>query len=271
MLDPGCVVELPELVTAPPSEPGASGELTASAATNLLPVLTARPGLFDRVRDALPLVRRLAVLAVMLTLVLSFGRSSVADQYHVPTSSMAPTITPGDRIFVNKLAYGLRLPFTNSYLVERESPHAGDVVVFADPRGGPVPLVKRVVAVAGQTVAVHRGVLFIDGVPQRLEVLADGQILEHLGPGAHGAGSLVLAAFGPVVVPPEHFFVMGDNRAASLDSREMGAIPRELVRGRVVGVTYHRDNTGISSDRMLQAIDARPTPLPAQGFLGLSL
>lgn len=267
MFDPGCTAELSQPIPAPPSEPAALGELAASTTVELLPELSVRPGLAEQARRVWPVLRRLAIWAVLLTVVLSAARSSVADQYHVPTSSMAPTITPGDRIFVDKLAYGVRLPFTSTYVLDRGSPQPGDVVVFADPRGGPVPLVKRVVAVAGQTVSVQRGVLFIDGVPQRLEVLPDGQILEHLGAAAHGTGSLDLAPFGPAVVPADHLFVMGDNRAASLDSREMGTVPRNLVRGRVLGVTYHRDKDGIDSHRMLQAIDTRPTPAHAQGSL----
>ncbi|WP_245677886.1 signal peptidase I [Chondromyces crocatus] len=221
--------------------------------------LTVRLGVGDRIRQWLPGLRWIATRAILLAMALTLLRTTVADQYHVPTSSMWPTIAPGDRIFVYKLSYGLRLPFTSRYLLEGEGPRSGDVVVFSDPRGGAVPLVKRVVAVAGQTVAVQSGVLLIDGAPQTLEVLGDGQLLEHLGPLAHAAGSVDLAAFGPVVVPPEHVFMMGDNRAASLDSREIGPVPRHLVRGRVVGVLYHhREGAGLDAGRLLQAIDARP-------------
>lgn len=246
-------------------EPGERGEVNAAAAAAALPEIS-RPGVRDRVQRVLPGLRWVAMRAVLIVLLLTLVRTTVADQYHVPTGSMWPTIAPGDRIFVNKLAYGLRVPFTSRYLLERGGPRPGDVVVFSDPRGGAVPLVKRVVAVAGQTVAVQSGLLLIDGAPQAIEVLGDGQIVEHLGSVQHAAGSVDLATFGPVVVPPEHIFVMGDNRASSLDSREMGAIPKQLVRGRVVGVLYHqRDGAGVDAGRLLQAIDARPERGAARG------
>jgi signal peptidase I len=217
-----------------------------------------RPQAPARVRRAASALARFAALCAGLVLALTLARAVLADQYHVPTSSMWPTIAPGDRIFVDKLAYGLRVPFTDRWLIARAAPRPGDVVVFADPRGGRIPLVKRVVAVAGQTVAVRRGVLLVDGAPQEIEVLGDGQLIERLAGVAHAAGSLDLEAFGPVVVPFEHVFVMGDNRAASLDSRDMGAIPRRLLRGRVLGLLHHGNGAGLDPGRLLHAIDARP-------------
>jgi signal peptidase I len=183
-------------------------------------------------------------------LVLSLARASLADQYHVPTPSMWPTIKPGDRIFVSKAAFGLRVPFTNRYVLELEGPGVGDVVVFADPRGGAVSLVKRVVARAGQTVRMHDGTLYVDGHPQTLEELPDGRRVEHLGAVTHAEGERDLEEFGPVRVPADHVFVMGDNRATSLDSRFIGPISRSLLRGRVVGISY-----GATPDRLLHAID----------------
>jgi signal peptidase I len=185
------------------------------------------------------LLKILAALAI-----LTLGRSTLADQYHVPTGSMWPTITPGDRILVDKVAYGLRVPLTDHYLFERSGPSAGDVVLFADPRGGPTLLVKRVIALPGQTVMLRQGVLYVDGTR-----------VEHLGEVTHAAGEPDFDAFGPVVVPPDHLFVMGDNRAASLDSRAMGAVPRELLRGRVLRVVYHHDATGFDLSRALRSVD----------------
>src|SRR6478736_1536477 len=94
-----------------------------------------------------------------LALVLTVARSTLADQYHVPTASMWPTIEPGDRIFVSKAAYGLRVPFTDVFITGADVPEAGEVVVFGDPRGGAVPLVKRVVALEGQSVRLAGGTL----------------------------------------------------------------------------------------------------------------
>jgi signal peptidase I len=202
-------------------------------------------------RARAPLALKLVLLAVLLTL----GRAVLADQYLVPTSSMAPTIAPGDRIFVFKAAYGARVPFTDAYVDVGGGPARGDVILFGDPRGGHVPLVKRVVAFAGETVAMRDGVLILDGVAQPLERLASGREVEHLGDGTHAAGKREIEDFGPVVVPADHLFVMGDNRAASLDSRAMGPLPRRLVRGRVLGVVYGHSAAGFDATRILRPID----------------
>ena len=123
-------------------------------------------------------------------------------------------------------------------------------MVFGDPRGGPVALVKRVVALGGQTVRMHGGTLYVDGRSQRLEELEDGRLVEHLGAVTHAEGERDLEEFGPITVPTNHVFVMGDNRATSLDSRFIGTIPRALLRGKVVGIVY-----GATSERFLHALD----------------
>ena len=202
----------------------------------------------QRLRRLLRTPLRLVALVVLL----GATRSSLADQYHVPTGSMWPTIEPGDRIVVAKAAYGLRLPFSGFRLFDGDGPRLGDVVLFDDPRGGAIPLVKRVVALEGQTVAMRGGVLTIDGQPQRMEVLGDGRIVEHLGAVEHEAGGRDFEDYGPVVVPKGHMFMMGDNRPASLDSRMMGTVPRSLLLGRVLGVAFRGE--GIEWERVFRWI-----------------
>jgi signal peptidase I len=209
----------------------------------------------SRVDEAITSVARVLLRLFAALAILTLGRFTLADQYHVPTGSMWPTISPGDHILVDKTAYGLRVPFGSRYLIARSGPRPGEVVLFVDPRGGPVLLVKRVVALAGQTVAVHQGVLYVDGVSQRLEQLGDGTTVEHLGAVTHAAGERDFVSFGPAVVPPGHLFLMGDNRAASLDSRAMGAVPESLVRGRVMAVLYHVDSAGLDPSRLLLPLD----------------
>jgi signal peptidase I len=183
-------------------------------------------------RRYLPSVRRGVFFAMKLgaaIIALTAARASLADQYQVPTGSMAPTIEPGDRIFVDKMAYDIRLPFSDRVVVDRRGPAVGDLVILIDPRDGETTLVKRVVALAGQTVAMRRGTLFVDEAPQRLDRLDDGQLVERLGTMTHAEGERDLAAYGPFTVPPDHVFVMGDNRAVSLDSRVIGPIPRNWL------------------------------------------
>lgn len=185
------------------------------------------------------------------------ARSSLADQYLVPTGSMEPTILPGDRIFVDKLAYDLRAPFGSAVLLHRHEPMRGDLVIFLDPRDQGATFVKRVVALPGESVMMRDGTLFVDGEPQRLSMRPDGQLTERLGAVVHAAAGRDPESFGPVVVPEGQLFVMGDNRLLSYDSRFLGAIPRELVRGKVVGVVYHYDGGagGFDAARLIRALD----------------
>src|SRR5687767_10009385 len=107
--------------------------------------------------------RQVAPFAFVVLVLLSF-RSSIADWNDVPTGSMNPTILEGDRVFVNKLAYGLKVPFTTLHLLRWDQPERGQVVVFYAPHDG-TRMVKRVIAVPGDTVEMRDGVLIVNGQP----------------------------------------------------------------------------------------------------------
>jgi signal peptidase I len=158
---------------------------------------------------------RPALVQVAIVAAVAFAtRASFADQYTVPSGSMEPTIHVGDRIVVNKAAYGVRVPLTHVWLARFDPPRRGDVVVLdAD---GPDVLLKRVVAVGGDRVEVREGHLSIDGAP-----VADPAI-----PPDPGGPD-----FGPAVVPDGKLFVLGDNRGNSRDGRAFGWIDRERVLG----------------------------------------
>ncbi len=177
------------------------------------------------------------IISLGVTIMLVFTvRTSLADHYLVPTGSMEPTVVPGDRIFVSKLSYGVRLPLTSSDLAEFSDPVRGDVVVLTSPVDG-VTLVKRVVAVPGDTVAVRDGRLLLDGAAVPVTPTSSGWI-EHLDTGphpvsfAHGGGP----DFGPTFIPAEHYLVMGDNRGNSLDGRRFGLVHRDVIFGEALGV-----------------------------------
>jgi signal peptidase I len=153
---------------------------------------------------------------------------------------MEPTVEVGDRILVNKLAFGVRLPLTDYWLGSVQVPERGSVVVIAPPEDdGPV-LLKRVVAVAGDEVAVHGGRLFLDGqavAVERAPELPWHQEVERLGAPhrielAFGGGP----DFGPTRVPRGQMLVMGDNRGNSRDGRSFGFVDVDSVRGRAVAV-----------------------------------
>lgn len=191
-----------------------------------------------------PLPRRLLKIApeiagtLLAVAVLLSARSSLADHYHVPTGSMQPSVAIGDRVIVDKRAYGLRAPFTDTRVVDGDAPAPGDVVVLASPEDG-ATLLKRVVAAPGQSVEVRRGRIFLDGEAQPIYRTSAGYA-EELGERAHplwierGGGP----DFGPQVVPEDRFLVMGDNRGNSHDGRMFGFVERDALRGRVLGVYW---------------------------------
>ena len=185
-------------------------------------------------------------------------RSAVADWNHVPTGSMKPTILVGDRIFVNKLAYDLRVPFTRTKLASWSEPRRGDLVVFFSPADGK-RLVKRVVGLPGDRVSMVDNRLRVNGDELPYEPLgrdvieeldsADRQgrafLEEHLGERAHPVMWAPLRpsrnSFCRDAGPEERYFVMGDNRDESFDSRWFGVVPRELIVGRATAVAISVD------------------------------
>jgi signal peptidase I len=179
-------------------------------------------------------------------------RSVIADWNVVPTGSMKPTIVEGDRILVDKLAYDLRVPFTLVRLARFGDPQRGDVVVLFAPDTD-TRLVKRVVGVPGDRIALRDGTLIVNGeamhynpaAPSDYEALdaleqASHQFaLEQLGETGHPImlwRSAAQRSFGPVRVPAGHYFVMGDNRDNSRDSRSFGFVERAQIVGRATHV-----------------------------------
>jgi signal peptidase I len=181
-------------------------------------------------------------------------RSTVLDWNVVPTGSMNPTIVEGDYVVVNKLAYDLKIPFLGWKLFRWGGPQRGDIVVF-DPPGERDRFVKRVVGVPGDRLELRDNRLFINGRPARYAPLKPGWKdasdsgawlgLEVIAGKSHeiqlSADGSEHASFGPVVVPPGHYFMMGDNRDNSKDSRYFGFVARERIVGRVGRVLLSLD------------------------------
>jgi signal peptidase I len=181
-------------------------------------------------------------------------RSAWADWVSVPTGSMNPTIIEGDRVLVDKHAFGLRVPFTLIHLTSGEDPVRGEIVVFDSPKDG-TSLVKRVVGVPGDTVALDGERLLVNGKPASYtdgdtstlhSLLAETaalnpMVLREQGLGAdHNIlllpGRMGLAPFGPTTVPPGMYVMLGDNRDNSADSRFFGFVPRRNIVGRATRV-----------------------------------
>ena len=197
-------------------------------------------------------VTEIRVFLLMLLVVTSM-RSALADWNDVPTGSMKPTIQIGDRVVVNKLAYDLKIPFTTRQIMKWGDPVRGDIVVLFSPVDG-IRLVKRVVAVPGDRVAMFNNKLFINGKPMEWSPLVttidgDGMSFvatEDLAGHKHKvmvAPEIVPAerSFRPIEVPPGHYFVLGDNRDRSNDSRFIGFIERSRIVGRATAVAFSLD------------------------------
>jgi signal peptidase I len=176
-------------------------------------------------------------------------RSFLFEPFRIPSGSMMPTLLEGDFIFVNKFAYGLRLPVLNSKIVEIGEPKRGDVVVFRLPSDPSVNYIKRVVGLPGDVIDYEQGSkrLTINGMPMPVELLGDYEddpqyrlARENLDGVEHSVllmpGRLSLG--GVYKVPEGHYFVMGDNRDNSRDSRFEGVefIPEERLVGRAVRI-----------------------------------
>jgi signal peptidase I len=164
---------------------------------------------------------------------------------------MIPTILIGDRVFVLKCAYQIRVPFTRIRLYELPGPKRGDVVILRNPDGDRVPLVKRVVGLPGEIVELRQERLYVNGALQPAELARRGldesgeAVLvgnERLGLRKHLfqvlPGRPALRTFGPVRVPPGDVFLMGDNRDDSRDSRYFGPRPVSDLIGKAEGIFW---------------------------------
>jgi signal peptidase I len=208
--------------------------------------------------------------AVLIYLVI---KTFLMEAFRIPSGSMIPTLMVGDWLFVNKLAYGPHIPFTRIHLPGYRTPRHGDVVVFESPyqadeaeRGNdPTPtLVKRLVGTPGDTLYMREGMLYRNGIAQRqgfgadqnwkgmpdeVSELYDWQHQYELKASRFGPAPKqpLHDTWGPLVIPPGKYFMMGDNRYCSKDGRYWGLVPRENLRGRPMFV-YYSYRTSPSSD-----------------------
>ncbi|MGH8855687.1 MAG: signal peptidase I [Telluria sp.] len=209
-----------------------------------------------------------------LVFLLLFGvfRTAVADWNPIPSSSMRPNLLEGDVVFVNRLAYNLKVPLTDIVLTRTGEPRRGDVVTFASPQDG-TRLIKRVLALPGDRIEMRNERLVINGVESQYSV---EELVREPGPdGAMDAlrmteavdghrhriqllpQRLVARDFGPVTVPQGAYLMLGDNRDNSADSRYIGFVPRHLLIGR--------------AERILVSADYQGNWLPRPERFGMSL
>jgi signal peptidase I len=179
------------------------------------------------------------VIAVILAL---FIRTFVVQAFKIPTGSMENNLLVGDHLLVNKFIFAPTATAPEQELLPIEPIRRGDVVVFKFPQDPERDFIKRVIGLPGETLEIRNKKVFIDGRP------LDEPYVHFLQPPASGEGEVagydVRERYGPVVVPADHYFAMGDNRDNSEDSRYWGFLPRRYVKGKALMVYWSYDAGG---------------------------
>jgi signal peptidase I len=197
---------------------------------------------------------------VMFLLLFGVFRTAVADWSPIPSASMHPNLLEGDVVFINRLAYNVKLPLTDVVVARTGQPQRGDVVIFSSPRDGQ-RLIKRVIGLPGDVVELRDEKLIVNGRAAEYEPKGTGS--ELVGEAALVGTSLydetmdghrrriqvmpqleAARSFGPVTVPADQFLMLGDSRDNSVDSRYYGLVPRELLIGRAERILVSADIMG---------------------------
>jgi len=192
---------------------------------------------------------------IVFILLMSVFRSAVADWYSVPTGSMQPTIKEGDRIVVNKIAYDIRLPFSDISLLPLNTPKHGEIIVF-ESKAADLRLIKRVIGLPGDVVAMHNDKITLNNKPLSYQPYPRDELTDKTKDTDHSTEKIAnithrinvdksannrFSSFAPVVVPEGHYLVLGDNRRHSADSRVYGFVPHHEIRGKATAIAFSVD------------------------------
>ncbi|MDG2140335.1 MAG: signal peptidase I [Gammaproteobacteria bacterium] len=179
-----------------------------------------------------------------------FFKSAIADLSSISGASMLPTLLDGDKVWVNKLAYDVKIPFTEISLTKLSNPRRGDIVIV-DSKIANKRLIKRIIGIPQDTIYMQNNALVINGVPIDYDILSRENnatiIKEYLPHKTHQARlsqrfiNRSSRSYGPVIVPADEYFVLGDNRDNSADSRIYSFIPRGEIIGRSSSVIFSLD------------------------------
>lgn len=217
--------------------------------------------------DKEPLLVEYARSFFPVVLIVLLLRSFLVEPFRIPSGSMMPTLLVGDFILVNKFTYGVRLPVLNNKVIEMGEPERGDIVVFRFPKQPTVDYIKRVIGLPGDRIAYFDKKLFVNGKPVSYQSLGRYQGVgqgsnmtgaERLEEDLTGVKHSILTSPGVptvedvFVVPEGHYFVMGDNRDNSNDSRYWGTVPEANLVGKAFFIWMNWDwqNNGIAFERI---------------------
>ena len=183
------------------------------------------------------------IIAIILAL---FIRTFVVQAFKIPSGSMKPTLQIGDHILVNKFIYGVKIPYIGKTIIPVTNPDHGDIIVFRYPEDPDKDFIKRVIGVPGDTVEIKNKKVYVNQIPiaHDFGVHTDSRILE--GSISHRDN------FGPVTVPPDSYFVMGDNRDNSYDSRFWGFVSQRAIKGKafIIYWSWDSNNFGVRWERI---------------------
>lgn len=188
-------------------------------------------------------IREYAESIFIAILIALFIRAFIVQAFKIPSGSMEPTLLIGDHLLVNKFIYGIKLPFIDQKVLVYKEPQREDIIVFIFPKDKTKDFIKRVVGVAGDTIEIRQKKIYINSKlwQDSHGVYRDSEVT-----------SLVPRDnFGPVVVPPGHVMVMGDNRDRSYDSRFWGFVPIDQIKGKALILYWSWDKL---SDDLLHKI-----------------
>lgn len=183
-------------------------------------------------------------VALILALVI---RTFVVQAFKIPSESMVKTLLVGDHLLASKFSYGIKIPFTHTYIYKGEDPVKGDIIIFEYPNDPSVDYIKRIVGTPGDTIEVRNKQLFRNGEPVK-ESFVRFTEPDRIQP--------VRDNFGPVTVPADKYFVMGDNRDNSMDSRFWGFVDRSAIRAKAWRIYWSWGGLGdIRWDRLGKAVE----------------
>jgi len=183
------------------------------------------------------------VVAIILAL---FIRTFIVQAFKIPSGSMKETLQIGDHILVNKFIYGVKIPFLRTTIIEVKNPKRNDIVVFKFPEDPGKDFIKRVIGVAGDVVEHRDKKVYVNNEP--LDDVFGMYTDPHIFPGSYQPRD----NFGPVTVPPDSLFVMGDNRDHSYDSRWWGFVGLKAVQGKAFMIywSWDKDDFGVRWNRI---------------------
>lgn len=190
--------------------------------------------------------------AILIALVLAlFIRTFVVQAFKIPSGSMEATLQIGDHILVNKFIYGVKIPFTHKTIVPGKEPRRGDIIVFEFPKDPKKDFIKRVIGEPGDVIEIRNKKILINNKP------IEENYGFYLDPSVFPESVRPRDNFGPFTVPPQNYFVMGDNRDHSFDSRFWGTVDSSSVKGKafIIYWSWDKENFGVRWKRIGRVID----------------